>query len=432
MSGRPLPSSGDAAAQNELLAKLGLPPSSSPEDVDQLHQAVSQYLAAAPSGIRGWAHAQSSALDAAYLTLTDPVGLQGSALRSSTRPPTVVPGGPATPPARRDPVPADPFIEAAAVAEVAATEADADASADVDTDDLDALYASVTPSAHRDMLPGAAKVQPAKPVAATAAATGSRRRVHKTQTRAAAPVAPPASSGPWKSIAIAVTGVLAIVLVVGVVIPFVGNLGGSTANGANPSANTAAQASPTAPAVDLAKIAALMATLQAKPNDPATLLALGDEYYAGQQFDQAATFYDKLLAVDAKNIKGLLARGAVYFNANDLTNAAKLWNQVVAIEPNNQEVHYDLGFLAMNQASPDWASVQAEWTKVVKIDATTSLAKLVQQHLDSLVQASMIPGPSGSPSASGSPAPASSSSASPASPSASPAPSASPSGSAKP
>ena len=48
MSAPGLPATGRAAAENELLAELGLPPSASPEDVDRVHQAVSDYLASAP------------------------------------------------------------------------------------------------------------------------------------------------------------------------------------------------------------------------------------------------------------------------------------------------------------------------------------------------------------------------------------------------
>ncbi len=125
MTAPTLPPSGRAAAENELLARLGLPPSAAPEDVDTTHEAVSEYLAAAPSSIRGWAHAQAAALDAAYLQLTDPVGLGGSALRSPTRPPRVDPGGPATPPARRDILPAAPARPNELVAATAAAVADA-------------------------------------------------------------------------------------------------------------------------------------------------------------------------------------------------------------------------------------------------------------------------------------------------------------------
>ncbi|HEY5435668.1 MAG TPA: hypothetical protein VIK13_10580, partial [Candidatus Limnocylindrales bacterium] len=199
---RGLPATGHEAQESVLLAQLGLPASASPEDVDNLHQAVSQYLASAPAELRGWAHAQASALDQAYLQLTDPVGLQGSALRSPARPPAVVPGGPATPPVRRGSVPAAaPNLAAADVAD--AESADADVADDVtddvdavddvtddaviepdiearpaadepDLDDLAVLYASVTPSAHPDMLPDAkpkakAPVAPPAPARRTAA-----------------------------------------------------------------------------------------------------------------------------------------------------------------------------------------------------------------------------------------------------------------------
>ena len=59
---------GQAAVEMELLAQLGLPASASPEDVDELHQAVSEFLAAAPPEIRGWARAQVASLDSAYIT----------------------------------------------------------------------------------------------------------------------------------------------------------------------------------------------------------------------------------------------------------------------------------------------------------------------------------------------------------------------------
>jgi hypothetical protein len=100
---------GQAAAEMELLAQLGLPASASPEDVDQLHQAVSDYLSSAPPEIRGWARAQVAALDAAYITLTDPAGLEGSALRSPASPP-VGPREQGTPPAPMGPNSAAPPV----------------------------------------------------------------------------------------------------------------------------------------------------------------------------------------------------------------------------------------------------------------------------------------------------------------------------------
>jgi tetratricopeptide (TPR) repeat protein len=270
--------------------------------------------------------------------------------------------------------------------------------------DFESLYAAVTPSAHAEMGPEvltAAERNRRKRVAAAAAAA----RAAAQPVVAADPTAASAAN-PWKRFALALGGLIAVLALL-----FVGyNLG----SGGKPSASgPVAQASATAPAVDEQKIAALMVKLQANPNDLATLLALGDEYYAGGQYTQAASFYDQLLGLDPKNVQALLARGAVYFNTNDLANAEKVWKQVAVIEPNNQEVHYDLGFLYMNQPTPNWTGVQTEWYAVVRIDPTSQLAKTVQQHLDSLVTASMIPAtPAPSGSASGSPAPSGSPAAS--------------------
>ncbi len=390
MTAPALPPTGHAAAENALLAQLGLPPSAAPEDVDQLHMAVSEYLAAAPSGIRGWAHAQAAALDAAYLQLTDPVGLQGSALRVPTRPPRVDPGGPATPPARRDFLPAAPPPPGEAVT------AEAD---DLDTDDVEALYAAVTPSAHRDMRPDdRPKSRWSRPPAGAA--------VVAQQAQAA--------SNPWRKLVLGAVGIAtALAILVGAY-----NLGGGglAAIGTN---RSTAQPVASSPAIDEAKVAGLMQKLQANPNDTTTLLALANEYYAGEQYDVAGQWLDKLLAIDPKNVDALLARGAVSFNLGDLTAAEKTWQQVVAIDPKNVEAHYDLGFLFLNQASPDWAGVQREWGLVVQLGPGTQLAQTVQQHLDSLAASSMMPGASGAASAAPSGSPA-------ASPAASVAPSASP------
>lgn len=400
---------GQDRVQVELLARLGLPASASPEDVDQLHQSVSEFLAAAPSDIRGWARAQVAALDSAYLQLTDPAGLEGSALKSLASPPRVVPGGPATPPARRDPVPAP--------VPVAAGDDDADDADAIETaslDDVAALYAMVTPSAHEDMKP--------KPVAARAAATAPKtsRRVVATRparaasvARAAATQAPaPGDANVWKRLFLAVIGIAAAVALL-----FAANAVINGGAGA-PAPTQAAQAGAGAPSVDLNKVGRLMAALEADPQDIETLLALGNEYYNGMEYETAASWFDKVLAIEPENLKAMLARGAVSFNSGDTATAEETWNAVLDLDPDNVEAHYDLGFLAFYQAEPDYDAVQDHWGRVVALDPDSDLGKQVQTHLDALVMKSMIPAPSGDPSASpdasGAASPAATGTASPA------------------
>ncbi len=97
----------------------------------------------------------------------------------------------------------------------------------------------------------------------------------------------------------------------------------------------------------------------------------------------------------------------MYFNLNDLANAESTWKKVVVLEPDNVEAHYDLGFLYLNQTTPDLDRRPARVEQGHRARPGSQLAKTVQSHLDQLVTASMIPAPSGAPAASpaGSPAP---------------------------
>jgi tetratricopeptide (TPR) repeat protein len=393
MSGRTLPSTGRETVENELLAQLGLPPSATPEDVDDLHLAVSEYLAAAPAGIRGWAHAQAAALDRTYLTLTDPVGLQGSALRSPDAPSAVAPGGPVTPPARRDSAPAAVAVAAVATTDETPEAIDAiEATTDDEPDlsDLDALYASVTPSAHEDMRPDPKRS--ASPRAAATAAAPAKAKTSKVPK--AQPVAAAAAPNPWKRVAL---GTIGLVAVVGILV------GGYAIGG---SGDTATAAGPTAapttaaPAIDQAKVSDLMAALQANADDVTTLMALANEFYAGGLYDEAGGWLDQVLAIEPEHIQALLAKGAIAFNTGDTATAETSWQQVVEIDPKNVEAHYDLGFLYLNSATPDWAGVQREWQEVIRLDPDSDLAKTVGAHLASLEAASMLPTASGEPAAS--------------------------------
>jgi cytochrome c-type biogenesis protein CcmH/NrfG len=295
---------------------------------------------------------------------------------------------------------------------------------------MDALFASVTPGAHRDMVSGgkrgaavaaAAPVQaaaPVRPAAPTRVVTAKRRTARQGAPAAALAVPAPAGRDPWKAVAIVASSVLLVAVLAFVVVPFVYNLGSGsgTANLPSPAASDGS-------AINEAEVTSLMQKITANPGDTASLQRLGDIYYGAQDYADAAIFYDKILAIDPKNLDALVARGAVYYNDGDKVNAKKAWDQIIAIDPKNVQAHWDLGFLAMNDASPDWATVQSEWQLVIQLAPDSTFAQSAQQHLDALVKASMIPAPSGSAAASGVPA---------ASGSAAPSGSATPSGAAAP
>ena len=168
---------GSEKLERELLIRLGLDPSASPEEIANAHQAVSMFLANAPRHLRSWARAQAAGADEAYALLTDPAALaRAAALVGAGTRPAVAPAGPATPPARQDTrVPAAAAAQAttaagasargrkgasavAAAMALAAPVAAAPVAVDengkriVSDEELDALLAEVDPGAHRSVV----------------------------------------------------------------------------------------------------------------------------------------------------------------------------------------------------------------------------------------------------------------------------------------
>jgi cytochrome c-type biogenesis protein CcmH/NrfG len=170
------------------------------------------------------------------------------------------------------------------------------------------------------------------------------------------------------------------------------------------------------------QVAGLMQKLAANPSDVPTLLALGNVYYQAQDYETAADWMRKLLAIDAKHIEGLLAYGAARFNLADYQTAESSWKQVLSLQPDNVEAYYDLGFLYFSDNPPKVDLVRQMWGKVVELAPDSSIAKTVGSHLQSLT--SLASGaPAASPASAGNGAPL----ASPSTPAASGAPVAAPS-----
>jgi cytochrome c-type biogenesis protein CcmH/NrfG len=422
---------GPEKLERELLARLGLDPSATPEDVSTAHEAVATYLAAAPRSLRAWARVQASGADEAYALLTDPAALSRAvALVGAGARPAVLPGEPATPPARREtlaPTPvaapsaatgraagtavlAAPTAAAAATAATAAVLVDETGRRIVSDDEIDALLAEVDPTAHREIVGTAAER-----AASTAASTGATSRPGRLLGII--------GSAAFRNLAI----VGATVAAIGIVAVMGFNAGGTSASVIGANGSPAPSAAASVPVLDQAAVAALMVKIQANAKDADSLMALGDEYYKTGDYKTAGDWYAKVTAIEPTNVRGFLALGATAFNLGDATTAETAWKQVLTLDEKNVEAHYDLGFLYLNRQPADMAGVQREWSRVVALAPDSDIATTVKAHLDALASAAPAsPGASGAPA--GSPAASAGSSA----PSSAPASSAAPSSSARP
>ena len=217
--------------------------------------------------------------------------------------------------------------------------------------------------------------------------SGVQRRLDEAPGRPATPLAPVAATAATRqSRRTHRIWAVAPVLVIAVVFLVFQMGNGSTApdSSGTPSAQqtSAPSGAPSVVPVDSTKVAALMKKVSANPKDTASILALGDIYFAAADYKNASIWEQKALDVDPKNQAALLAIGAAQFNVGNTAEAKKAWLVAAGLYPKNAEVHYDLGFLYLSQTPPDKANMTAEWNKVIAIDPTSDLAKSVASHLN--------------------------------------------------
>ncbi len=158
MSAPMLRPTGQAAAETELLAQLGLPASASPEDVDQLHQAVSDYLSSCAPGDPWLGSCPGRGARCGVHHPDRPGWTRGLGPQEPGESAAVVPGEPATPPARSGPRPGG-HLGGLRGGGPGGRRRCAPRSRASPREDLAALYAMVTPSAHDDMKPDAKQAE---------------------------------------------------------------------------------------------------------------------------------------------------------------------------------------------------------------------------------------------------------------------------------
>jgi tetratricopeptide (TPR) repeat protein len=330
----------------ELLARLGLAADASSQEVEAAHDEFVAYLEKAPYDLRAWARRQIAAADEAYALLSDPT-IDRSAPAAAA---------PAIAVAKPAPVPGAP--RAAAPDD------------DESVEELD----DVAPTTRR------ARRETGRTARSTAGRDDGPQPVGAGLTRIARRIGVGAA---------AIVGVAAIA-VAGY------NLNGGP--GLPAVSGTPAPETSVASGIDLARVAELMAKVEADPIDVASLQELGDTYYLDGDYETAGAWMEKILTVDPNNLQARLALGAALFNLGNPAEAEQQWRQVLALDPNNVDAHYSLGFLYLNQSPPDMAKVRVEWGRVVEIAPDSEIAKTIAVHLDSF---DASPTPSGSQPLSG-------------------------------
>ena len=124
---------------------------------------------------------------------------------------------------------------------------------------------------------------------------------------------------------------------------------------------------------------------KASANDPGNvdvLLELGNAYFLGQRYRQAARTFSEALRIDPGNPTATVRLAMVWHADGDPQRAAQAIEEVLKSDPQNQEAHYSIAIIYFSTDRIDEA--KAEWAAAARIDPSTVIGRRSQSFVDLL------------------------------------------------
>ncbi len=207
----------------------------------------------------------------------------------------------------------------------------------------------------------------------------TRRRTATASPRRSRAHGPAPTSGLWSSQG----GKLLLGVAAGVVALAV-IFGARELAGRGSSAGELPQSGPAQAAFDEARAKELEALLATDPTNRDALFELGEMNFQAGRYEDAITWFTKLVEVDPANVHALTDIGTANFNLGRPDQAKTYWLKALEVDPNDAQVHYNLGFLYANVEPRDLAAAIAEWEKVIELAPGSRLAETARVHVDGL------------------------------------------------
>ncbi len=130
------------------------------------------------------------------------------------------------------------------------------------------------------------------------------------------------------------------------------------------------------------KIADLESASADQPANVAVLLELGDAYFLGQRYQQAARTFRAALAIDPGNPTATVRLAMVWHADGESQRAAQAIKGVLEKSPGNQEAHYSMAIIYFSADRLDEA--KSEWEAAAKLDPSSAIGRRSQSFVDLL------------------------------------------------
>ena len=104
------------------------------------------------------------------------------------------------------------------------------------------------------------------------------------------------------------------------------------------------------------------------PKDFAAQMEAAEAFYKLNDFDKAALYLDRALALRPKDVDALAQMGNTKYDAGDYVAAAAYYERALALKPGDPNVRTDLGNTFFKRNPPDYERAIAEYRKSVAVD----------------------------------------------------------------
>lgn len=111
--------------------------------------------------------------------------------------------------------------------------------------------------------------------------------------------------------------------------------------------------------------APLIEKLKGDPKNTEALIQLGAIYHGTHQFKEAASYYNKAVQIDPKNVASRTKLASSLFRSGDVDGAIAQLNQALTYEPKDANALFDLGLIRL-QGKQDGKGALAAWERLLK------------------------------------------------------------------
>jgi tetratricopeptide (TPR) repeat protein len=145
------------------------------------------------------------------------------------------------------------------------------------------------------------------------------------------------------------------------------------------SASSSGQQAP--PAFDEARAAELKAQADRSPTNADLRVQLGNLYFDGERYDEAARWYEQALSINPKDVNASTDLGIAYYYMNEPDRALAQFDKSLSVDPSHAKTLLNVGIVRAF-GKQDLKGAAEVWEKVLVVAPGSDEARAAQQALD--------------------------------------------------